>query len=80
MLDKILGNIMGGVDDLISEAHELKMKYGDSEKEKLKEMWTKVQAIDLDNLTDSELYAFVHTSREFRNKVSEYYQKRTSQN
>lgn len=47
-------------------------------KEELMEMWTKVQGIDLDTLSDSELYAFVHTSREFRNKISNYYQKRTT--
>lgn len=38
-----------------------------------KKAWRTVTSINLDNITDSELYALVHSTKDFRDKVSKYY-------
>lgn len=38
--------------------------------------WQVVRDMDLDELSYSELYAMVHTSHDFYNKLSKYYQNR----
>lgn len=38
--------------------------------------WQVIRNMDLDELSDSELYAMVHTSHDFYNKLNKYYQNR----
>lgn len=61
---------------MINPERYIESKNNGSEKDEFFEMWQKIREFDVNELTDSELYAMVHTAHRFYEKLSLYYRGR----